>query len=49
MFHLLHEFGCTLVLDEADVRFSDTTADLVKILNIGTIKGLPVLRTIANH
>lgn len=49
IFHVLHEFGGTLLLDEADLRFSDTTADLVKILNNGTMKGLPVLRTMANR
>ena len=49
IFHILHEFGGTLVLDEADLRFSDATADLVKILNNGTMKGLPVLRTMTNR
>lgn len=49
IFHVLHEFGGTLILDEADLRFSDTTADLVKILNNGTMKGLPVLRTMTNR
>lgn len=49
IFHVLHEFGGTLVLDEADMRFSDATADLVKILNNGTMKGLPVLRTMTNR
>jgi hypothetical protein len=49
IFHILHEFGGTLVLDEADLRFSDATADLTKILNNGTMKGLPVLRTMTNR
>ena len=49
IFHVLHEFGGSLILDEADLRFSDTTADLVKILNNGTMKGLPVLRTMTNR
>jgi len=49
IFHVLHAFGGTLVLDEADLRFSDATADLVKILNNGTMKGLPVLRTMTNR
>lgn len=48
IFHTLDRFGGTLVLDEADLRFSDKTADLVKILNNGTVKGLPVLRTLQN-
>jgi hypothetical protein len=45
IFHILDSFGGTLVLDEADFRFSDAKADLVKILNNGNVKGLPVLRT----
>lgn len=49
IFHILHEFGGTLVLDEADLRFSDATADLTKILNNGTMRGLPVLRTMTNR
>lgn len=49
IFHLLDAFGGTLILDEADLRFSDATADLTKILNNGTMKGLPVLRTMANR
>jgi hypothetical protein len=48
IFHTLDRFGGTLILDEADLRFSDKTADLVKILNNGTVKGLPVLRTLQN-
>lgn len=49
IFHLLDAVGGTLVLDEADLRFSDATADLTKILNNGTMKGLPVLRTMSNR
>lgn len=49
IFHILDEFGGTLVLDEADLRFSDATADLSKILNNGNMKGLPVLRTMTNR
>ncbi len=49
VFHTLDTFGGTLVLDEADLRFSDKTADLVKILNNGTVRGLPVLRTLQNR
>ncbi len=45
IFHILDGFGGTLVLDEADLRFSDATADLTKILNNGNVRGLPVLRT----
>ena len=49
IFHTLDSFGGTLVLDEADLRFSDKTADLIKILNNGTVRGLPVLRTLTNR
>jgi len=38
IFHTLDRFGGTLILDEADLRFSDKTADLVKILNNGTVR-----------
>lgn len=49
IFHVLDAFGGTLILDEADLRFSDATADLTKILNNGNMKGLPVLRTMSNR
>jgi hypothetical protein len=49
LFHVLDAFGGTLVLDEADFRFSDVTAELTKILNNGNMRGLPVLRTMTNR
>jgi hypothetical protein len=49
IFHTLDSFGGTLVLDEADLPFSDAKAGLVKILNNGSGKGMPVLRTIQNR
>ena len=49
IFHVLDAVAGTLVLDEADLRFSDATADLTKILNNGTVRGLPVLRTMTNR
>jgi hypothetical protein len=49
IFHILDAFNGTLVLDEADFRFSDATAELTKILNNGNVKGLPVLRTMTNR
>lgn len=49
LFHVLDAFGGTLVLDEADFRFSDATAPLSKILNNGNTAGLPVLRTMTNR
>ncbi len=49
IFHTLDRFGGTLILDEADLRFSDATADLVKLFNNGNVRGLPVLRTMQNR
>lgn len=49
IFHTIDSFGGTLILDEADFRFSDATNDLVKLLNNGTVRGMPVLRTIINR
>lgn len=48
MFYLLDTFGGTLVIDEADFRFSDEKADLVKMLNNGNTRGFPVLRSMAH-
>ncbi|MDR3500681.1 MAG: hypothetical protein P4L72_15815 [Parvibaculum sp.] len=45
IFHTLDTFKGTLIFDEADFRFSDEKAELVKILNNGNAKGFPVLRT----
>lgn len=49
IFHIQDAFQGTLILDEADFRFSDATAQLTKVLNNGTTKGLPVLRTMSNR
>jgi hypothetical protein len=49
IFHTLDRFGGTLILDEADLRYSDKTVELVKILNNGTVRGLPVLRSLQNR
>jgi hypothetical protein len=49
IFHILEAFAGTLILDEADFRFSDATAELTKILNNGNARGLPVLRTMTNR
>lgn len=45
IFHALDSFRGTLVIDEADFRFSDEKAEMVKILNNGNVRGLPVLRS----
>lgn len=49
IFHVLDRFGGTLLLDEADMPYSDARNELVKILNNGTTKGLPVLRSVVNR
>lgn len=49
IFHILDAFRGTLVLDEADFRFSDEKAEIVKILNNGTVDGMPVLRTVQDR
>lgn len=45
IFHTLDSFRGTLLFDEADFRFTDEKAELVKILNNGNVRGFPVLRT----
>src|SRR5262249_21524151 len=45
IFHILDAFRGTLIIDEGDFRWSDEKADIVKILNNGNVKGIPVLRT----
>jgi hypothetical protein len=45
IFHILDTFRGTLVIDEADFRWSDDKADIVKILNNGNVSGMPVLRS----
>lgn len=49
IFHTLDAFRGTLVFDEADFRFSDEKAEMVKILNNGNAKGMPVLRTVVTN
>ena len=44
IFRTLDEIKGTLILDEADMRFSDKTIDIIKILNMGYQKGGTVLR-----
>ncbi len=45
IFRMLDIHRGTLVFDEADFRLSDQTADIVKILNSGYMKGFPVWRS----
>lgn len=45
IFRIVNEVKGTLIIDEADFRFSDMTSEIVKILNTGYQKGIPVLRS----
>lgn len=45
IFHLLDRFRGTLLIDEADFRYSDETAELTKLLNTGNQSGAVLLRT----
>ncbi len=44
IFRIISQFKGTLIIDEADFRFSDTNSEMVKILNNGFQAGMPVLR-----
>lgn len=44
IFYSLSTFRGTLIVDEGDFRASDEKADIVKILNNGNARGLPLLR-----
>ena len=45
IFRLLNNVAGTFILDEADFKVSETYADIIKILNCGFQKGIPVLRS----
>lgn len=45
LFRIMDSMRGTLVLDEADFRVSDEKSSIVKILNHGTVRGFPVLRS----
>jgi hypothetical protein len=49
IFHILDAFRGTLIFDEADFRFSDEKSQIVKILNNGNVRGMPVLRTMQDQ
>lgn len=44
IFRLINKWGCTLIMDEADLKVSDETNDLIKIINQGFEKDRPVIR-----
>ncbi|MEO5646176.1 MAG: hypothetical protein ABIO57_03725 [Candidatus Paceibacterota bacterium] len=45
IFRIIDEVKGTLIIDEADFKFSDMSSEIVKILNTGYQKGMPVLRS----
>lgn len=45
IFRIINEVHGTLIIDEADFKSSDMTSEIVKILNTGYQKGIPVLRS----
>jgi hypothetical protein len=46
IFRLLDKYHGTLILDEADFGRSDEAVDIIKIMNTGYMKGVPVLRSV---
>jgi hypothetical protein len=48
VFRIINEVKGTIVFDEADFQYSDTTNDIIKILNAGFQKGTPVFRSEEN-
>jgi hypothetical protein len=45
IFRIINDVKGTIILDEADFRASDTSSDIIKILNSGFQKGIPVFRS----
>ena len=45
IFRILNIFRGTLIMDEADIKYSETTSEMIKILNNGYQKNRPVLRS----
>lgn len=45
IFRIIDLYRGTLIVDEADFRFSDAQSEIVKIFNCGYTTGVPVLRT----
>lgn len=45
VFRLIDEFRGTLILDEADFAASDFSSEMIKILNSGHSRGMPVIRS----
>ncbi len=45
VFRIIDEVHGTLIIDESDFKYSDATSEMIKILNTGYQKGIPVLRS----
>jgi len=45
LFRLLDTFRGTLVIDEGDWKYSDETAEIIKMLNVGNTRGFVLLRS----
>ena len=45
LFRLMDVWGGTLVIDEADFKDSEAWSDIVKVLNTGYMRGVPVIRS----
>lgn len=46
MFRMVERYKGTVFIDEADLSNSDTASDMVKFINLGAMKGNPILRTV---
>ncbi len=49
IFRIIHKWKGTLLLDELDLKMSDETADLIKLINLGYEKGNPIMRCEQNN
>ncbi len=49
LFRMIDAIQGTLLIDEADFRFSDEQAEIIKILNNGNARGFPILRSEVNQ
>lgn len=45
LFRAVHRYRGTVLVDEADMQYSDTESEMVKFYNQGAFKGRPIMRT----
>ncbi len=45
LFRAVHKFHGTVLIDEADIDYSDTNNEMIKFYNQGAFKGRPIMRT----